>query len=127
VVEAEIAGDLAQVLALAIPLADRLVAFLPLGLGASPLPFLMFVPVICAAFRSQDGGSGFTRGIQARKDNPPDRAAVALEDALDDLLPVGDEMPAVGHLHRLWSALPGACGILLTAVTRDDLGAGIRF
>ena len=51
---------------------------------------------------------------------------MTVEDALGGFAPVGEQVPAVGHMYRFRSALAAADGIPLAAVAGDHLGSGIR-
>jgi hypothetical protein len=55
----------------------------------------------------------------------PHNSVIALDKALDYLRGVLEQMPAIGHLHGLWSALCGGFLVRTAAVPCYDLDLGM--
>src|SRR5215204_11617 len=88
--DTEISGYALQILALGVPLADRVVACLSLRLSTGTL-FLQRPALAIDALDRQYGGSGFVHWLCFRQDHLFDVAAMAVEDTLDGLAPVGEQ------------------------------------
>ena len=132
-VDAEVPGDRADAQPLAVQRVDLGVAGLPprvapLALPRGPRRRRRLGWTIRRGAAAGIGGRRRRRGGQCHRGQAhlAERGVVSCQQALEHVAQVGEQVPAVGHLHGVRRALPRSIGIGPAPIAADDLGTRVR-